>query len=241
MTETVFTIWIASSVSAICYGGGVRVDCVITDPPYLINYQTHRRQDKDHKFCKAIQNDDNPQLIIDLVPLLYDVMKDNTPLYMFCGSDKVDFFKQEVEKCFTVKNLEKDDTFYPTCRFCGKQTLPDAPYLSQDEANEAATIRCDCFEAREYQEKLRKEKERADNIIKLRQRLDDFSEYSASRGVELTGELHDLLLNVGIAIIDGQILKANINVGRIKVSISSNSKSVLTICFTYSDGAKLEV
>lgn len=136
---------------------------------------------------------------------------------------------------------EKDDTFYPTCRFCGKQTLPDAPYLSQDEANEAATIRCDCFEAREYQEKLRKEKERADNIIKLRQRLDDFSEYSASRGVELTGELHDLLLNVGIAIIDGQILKANINVGRIKVSISSNSKSVLTICFTYSDGAKLEV
>ncbi len=105
MTETVSTIWIASTVSAICYGGGVRVDCVITDPPYLINYQTHRRQDKDHKFCKAIQNDDNPQLIIDLVPLLYDVMKDNTPLYMFCGSDKVDFFKQEVEKCFTVKNL----------------------------------------------------------------------------------------------------------------------------------------
>ena len=30
-------------------------------------------------------------------------------------------------------------------------------------------------------------------------------------------------------------------IGRIKVSISSNSKSVLTICFTYSDGAKLEV
>ena len=29
---------------------------------------------------------------------------------------------------------EKDDTFYPTCRFCGKQTLPDAPYLSQNEA-----------------------------------------------------------------------------------------------------------
>ena len=154
--------------------------------------------------------------------------------------------KKRAENIRAPKHLngyieEKDDTFYPTCRFCGKQTLPDAPYLSQDEANEAATIRCDCFEAREYQEKLRKEKERADNIIKLRQKLDDFSEYSASRGVELTGELHDLLLNVGIAIIDGQILKANINVGRIKVSISSNAKSVLTICFTYSDGAKLEV
>lgn len=75
--------------------------------------------------------------------------------------------------------------------------------------------------------KVTQRKERADNIIKLRQRLDDFSEYSASRGVELTGELHDLLLNVGIAIIDGQILKANINVGRIKVSISSNAKAYL--------------
>ena len=84
---------------------GVFVDCVITDPPYIINYQTHRRQDKSHKFCEAIQNDDNPQLIIDLIPLLYGVMKDNTPFYMFCGCDKVDFFKQEVERYFTVKNL----------------------------------------------------------------------------------------------------------------------------------------
>lgn len=101
-----FTIWIASTVSEICYGGGgVLVDCVITDPPYLIEYKTRRRQNKDHKFCKPIKHDNNPQLIIDLIPLLYDVMKDNTPLYMFCGSDKVDFFKQEIEKYFTVKNL----------------------------------------------------------------------------------------------------------------------------------------
>ena len=85
--------------------GGVRADCVITDPPYLIEYKTRRRTDKDHKFCKTIQNDDNPQLIIDLIPLLYDVMKDNTPLYMFCGSDKIDFFKSEVDKYFTVKNI----------------------------------------------------------------------------------------------------------------------------------------
>lgn len=71
----------------------MRVDMVLTDPPYLIDYQTHRRQDKGHKFCKPIQGDNDPQLIIDLMPLLYDVMKDDTPLYMFCGSDKVDFFK----------------------------------------------------------------------------------------------------------------------------------------------------
>lgn len=83
----------------------MRVDCVITDPPYLIDYKTHRRQDKQHKFCKAIQGDTDPQLIIDLVSLLFDVMKENTPLYMFCGCDKVDFFKQQVERYFTIKNL----------------------------------------------------------------------------------------------------------------------------------------
>ena len=85
--------------------GGLKVDCVITDPPYLINYKTNHRKDKNHKFCKEIENDNNPELIKNLIPLLYDVMKDNTPLYMFCGSDKVDFFKQEVEKYFNFKNL----------------------------------------------------------------------------------------------------------------------------------------
>ena len=44
-------------------------------------------------------------MIIDIIPLLYDVMKDDTPLYMFCGSDKVDFFKQQIEKRFIVKNI----------------------------------------------------------------------------------------------------------------------------------------
>lgn len=85
--------------------GGVLVDCVITDPPYLIEYFTNYRHNKDHKFCRPIQNDNNPQLIIDVIPLLYDIMKDDTPLYMFCGSDKVDFFKQQIEKRFTVKNI----------------------------------------------------------------------------------------------------------------------------------------
>lgn len=86
-------------------GGGYKVDCVITDPPYLINYKTNHRADKDHRFCRTIQNDNNPKLIQELIPLLYEVMKDNTPLYMFCGSDKIDFFKQEIEKYFTIKNI----------------------------------------------------------------------------------------------------------------------------------------
>jgi site-specific DNA-methyltransferase (adenine-specific) len=32
-------------------------------------------------------------------------MKENTAMYMFCSMDKVDFFKQELEKYFKVKNI----------------------------------------------------------------------------------------------------------------------------------------
>lgn len=84
---------------------GLYVDCVITDPPYLNGYKSGHRKNKTDKFCKAIQGDDDPQLIIQLMPLLYEVMKDNTPLYMFCGSEKIDFFKNEVEKYFSIKNI----------------------------------------------------------------------------------------------------------------------------------------
>lgn len=84
---------------------GLKVDLIIADPPYLINYKSSYRKDKDHKFCKPILNDDNPQIIVDIMPLLYDVLNDDGPLYMFCGSDKVDFFKQQVERYFKIKNI----------------------------------------------------------------------------------------------------------------------------------------
>ena len=81
------------------------IDLVVTDPPYLINYKTSRRLDKDHKFCKPILNDSNESLITNIIAELYRVMKDNTSMYMFCSADKVDFFKQELEKKFTIKNM----------------------------------------------------------------------------------------------------------------------------------------
>ena len=35
--------------------GGVQADCIITDPPYFINYKSNHRHNKDHKFCKTPQ------------------------------------------------------------------------------------------------------------------------------------------------------------------------------------------
>ena len=81
------------------------VDLIVTDPPYLINYKTGRRKDKTHRFNDVILNDDNEQLITDYVKECYRILKDDTAMYLFCSSNKVDFFKKELEKVFSIKNM----------------------------------------------------------------------------------------------------------------------------------------
>ena len=81
------------------------VDLVVTDPPYLINYKTSHRKNKNHRFNKPILNDNNPDVISEYIKECYRIMKENTALYMFCSFDKVDFFKQELEKYFNIKNM----------------------------------------------------------------------------------------------------------------------------------------
>ena len=81
------------------------VDLIVTDPPYLISYKTNYRKDKSHKFGKEIANDNDPYVISEYIKECHRIMKDNTAMYMFCSFDKVDFFKQELEKYFKVKNM----------------------------------------------------------------------------------------------------------------------------------------
>ena len=81
------------------------VDLIVTDPPYLVNYKTGRRKDKTHRFNDVILNDDNEQLITDYVKECYRILKDDTAMYLFCSSNKVDFFKRELEKLFSIKNM----------------------------------------------------------------------------------------------------------------------------------------
>ena len=81
------------------------IDLIVTDPPYLVNYKTGHRKDKTHRFNKVILNDDNEQLIIDYINDCYRILKNNSAMYMFCSSDKVDFFKQQLENKFKIKNM----------------------------------------------------------------------------------------------------------------------------------------
>ena len=84
---------------------GVRVDMILTDPPYLMNYCTNYRKDTSHDFTKPILNDTNFELIADVIPLLYRLLKLGGGFYMFCNSNHVDYFKQQIQQYFDFKNI----------------------------------------------------------------------------------------------------------------------------------------
>ena len=82
------------------------VDLIVTDPPYLMNYKTNHRKNKNHDFCKQIINDNNEAFIENYINECYRILKNNSAMYMFCNSNKIDIFKQFIEESgFKIKNI----------------------------------------------------------------------------------------------------------------------------------------
>ena len=84
---------------------GVKVDLILTDPPYLMNYATSYRKNKSHDFCSPISNDNNPRLIETAMEKMFTLLKNGGAIYVFCNSHKIDYFKQVMEKYYTIKNI----------------------------------------------------------------------------------------------------------------------------------------
>ena len=80
------------------------VDLIVTDPPYLMDYQSNRRK-KEDKFDKIKNDKGNYMLIQDYLEECHRIMKDNTAIYCFCSWHNIDFFKNEFEKYFKLKNI----------------------------------------------------------------------------------------------------------------------------------------
>lgn len=88
---------------------GVKVDCIITDPPYGMSFQSNYRKEKHNK----IANDSSLEWVDDWVDKIYKLMNDDTHLYSFISFHHVDIFKQALEKRFNFKNIiiwEKNNT-----------------------------------------------------------------------------------------------------------------------------------
>jgi site-specific DNA-methyltransferase (adenine-specific) len=80
------------------------IDLVVTDPPYLMDYQSHKRT-ATPQFEKIAGDVDGHQLIKDYFSECHRILKDNTHIYSFCSWHHVDFFKQQFEKHFELKNI----------------------------------------------------------------------------------------------------------------------------------------
>ena len=80
------------------------VDLVVTDPPYLMDYQSNMRS-KTPQFEKIAGDVDGHQLIKDYFEGCHRILKDDTHIYSFCSWHHIDFFKQEFQKLFTLKNI----------------------------------------------------------------------------------------------------------------------------------------
>ena len=85
-----------------------KVKCVITDPPYGMNYISNRRtaSEKD----KGISNDENLDLAIETVnkvfSKLYNKMEENSALFCFIGWKQEKYFIELIEDIgFEVKNV----------------------------------------------------------------------------------------------------------------------------------------
>jgi len=88
---------------------GVKVDSIITDPPYGINFQSNYRNEKYNK----IKNDDSLVWLDDFAEKCYNLSKENTAHYIFCSFHNIDKFKIAFENYFKIKNIlvwEKNNT-----------------------------------------------------------------------------------------------------------------------------------
>ena len=88
---------------------GIKVDCILTDPPYGMNFKSNYRKEKYNK----IKNDNNLDFLEEYFSKCYNLLNNNTHIYCFCSWHNIDKFKIYFEKYFKLKNIivwEKNNT-----------------------------------------------------------------------------------------------------------------------------------
>ncbi len=131
--------------------------------------------------------------------------------------------------------------YYPTCKFCGKQTIPTDEYHSQKDADEAATLACTCSQARDYKYQLDKEAEKAENLIRIKNEMNKVADYCQKRGMELNSSIWQHMIEICNNILNYEITKATIVINKFKITFKAGSKGGVNISYSYADQAKVEI
>lgn len=137
----------------------------------------------------------------------------------------------------------EDNVTYGACRFCGQiNTNSHVGYKTQEQANECATLSCNCYDAREYTEQLQaKKKAEEDRQQAIKRAGEQIEDLFGSGVVEyrlqpVETNIKELMLNSAIMIYDSLLKDISINITSwIKVKISKSAKGKLT--FMRSDAA----
>ena len=88
---------------------GIKVDCILTDPPYGMEFKSNYRKIKYDK----IKNDNNLLFLDEYFKKCFNLLNNDTHIYCFCSWHNVDKFKIHFEKYFKLKNIivwEKNNT-----------------------------------------------------------------------------------------------------------------------------------
>ena len=72
------------------------VDCIITDPPYGMKYQSARRTATPQ--FKKIENDNNINWFPEFIKECYRVLKNNSHIYIFCNDYNISKFRDLQEE-----------------------------------------------------------------------------------------------------------------------------------------------
>ena len=115
-----------------------------------------------------------------------------------------------------------DPGIYGACRFCGQIHTIDDDYQNEEEANEQATMRCDCREAKEYQTMIRRLKD-IDTMVEAA----FFGE--ASRDYYLPEDLHDAVKAIAKAVFKGEINGAQLKLDDCRKAVITSKDGRLKI------------
>ncbi len=129
----------------------------------------------------------------------------------------------------------EEGIIYGTCRFCGQlNSNPHSAYKTQEQADECATLSCNCWEARRNLEKLQakkqEEEEREQAIKRAEEQIESlFGSGAAEYGLlEVETKIKELILSTSTMVYDRLLKDLTININsRLKVKISKSPKGKL--------------
>lgn len=116
------------------------------------------------------------------------------------------------------------------CKDCGKSRMPFKDFNVQSEADEWATVNCDCPQGKKSRDQAR-----------IKRELDNFEKYCEAKKYILSAEAKDLLQANANLVLEQVIDSVSIGLFRIKIKITLNGKGNLIFSSKYSEALKTEV